>query len=173
MNLHPLVVHFPIALLTVYAVLEVCRLPVITRQQWWFYTKAILLIAGSIGTFAALQTGEMDAEGFRGTPTMALVQLHATFAQGTTFVFALLTAAYLIEWLQREAISQRLPETLRESWNALITLERTIFIAPILIAGAILGFLLLTVTGALGGALVYGTDTDPIVKFVTDLLYRP
>ena len=50
MNIHPLLVHFPIALLTIYSLLELVPFKQIYRQSYWFYTKAIILIIGSIST---------------------------------------------------------------------------------------------------------------------------
>lgn len=168
MNIHPIFVHFPIALLSVYTLMEMMPLPVLTRQQWWFYTKAVLLFTGTIGGFAAQQTGELAEEGFRGTPTMALVELHSTYATATLWVFCVLSALYLLEWMRREGIGRNV-----KPLQMLIKIETTLFRTPLLILGAIAGLLLVTITGALGGALVYGGDVDPVVSFFYHLLYRP
>lgn len=62
MNIHPLFVHFPIALLTVYAVAELLRFKRLTSQVWWWNVKTLLLGVGLLGGFATLQTGEIAEE---------------------------------------------------------------------------------------------------------------
>ncbi|MEK7110290.1 MAG: hypothetical protein AAB759_00205 [Patescibacteria group bacterium] len=39
MNIHPAFVHFPIALLTIYAVLELARFRFFTARPYWFHLK--------------------------------------------------------------------------------------------------------------------------------------
>ncbi len=173
MNIHPIFVHFPIALLTFYTLMEILRLPIFQRQTWWFYTKAVLLIAGTIGGFAAQQTGELAEEAFRGTPTMKLVELHSTYASATLWVFGILAALYVIEWIHRDRLAAHIPSSLQKIWNAIRSIESALFRAPILILAAIAGLCLVTITGALGGALVYGGDVDPVVSFIYNLLYKP
>lgn len=168
MNIHPIFVHFPIALLSIYTLMEILHLPIFRRQPWWFYTKAVLLFVGTAGGFAAQQTGELAEEGFRGTSTMALVELHSTYATATLWVFCVLSALYLLEWLRRENMWMNITVM-----HILYKIETTLFRSPILILAAIAGLLLVTITGALGGALVYGGDVDPVVSFFYHLLYRP
>ena len=102
---------------------------------------------------------------------MNLVRLHSAFAQASVWVYGLLTALYIIEWLRREKLLMFLPNGLQQLWNALCTIERTFFLAPILILGAIAGLSLITITGALGGAIVYGPDIDPIVSVIYHLFF--
>ncbi|MFA4887422.1 MAG: hypothetical protein WC595_04365, partial [Candidatus Nanoarchaeia archaeon] len=35
---------------------------------------------------------------------------------------------------------------------------------------SLIGLMLITITGALGGSIVYGTDTDPVVKLIYKIL---
>lgn len=168
-NVHPIFVHFPIALLTVYTLLEVVRFPIIKRQAWWFYVKSVLLIAGMLGGFAALQTGDLAEEGFRGTPTMTLVRIHSTYAAATMWVYGILALLYVIEWLDRDVTNQ----SVRNSLTILLRIKNALFRPSILVLASIVGLVLVTITGALGGALVYGGDVDPVVSFFYHLLYRP
>jgi uncharacterized membrane protein len=59
MDLHPILVHLPIAGLALYTAIEV----VSSFSQWskekFINTKYFLLFVGVIGTFMALQTGEI------------------------------------------------------------------------------------------------------------------
>jgi len=60
MNVHPIFVHFPIALLTIYALLELIQFKKVTSWNPWFYIKASFVVFGAIGTYAALFTGGTD-----------------------------------------------------------------------------------------------------------------
>lgn len=163
-NVHPLVVHFPVALLTIYTLFEIARLPFLTRQPWYFHVKAVMLFIGSLGTFVAMQTGEWAEQGFRGTPTMALVELHSAYATATAWVYAVLAVAYLAAWLRMGNV---------RLGGVPAFLDRVLFRSWILVPASVVGLVLLTITGALGGALVYGGDVDPVVSFIYNLLYRP
>jgi uncharacterized membrane protein len=166
-NLHPIFVHFPVAFLTLYAVLEILSLPFLTRRTWWFPVKAVLLFAGFVGGLVALQTGELAAEAFRGTATMRAVQWHEYFAKASLIIFGILSAAYLVESLARK-------EGARWSdgqwWTTVLLWERRIFPMPVRIILAVCGFTALAITGALGGSLVYGTDVDPLAGYLYMIL---
>lgn len=56
-NIHPLLVHFPIALLTVYSLLEAVPLKRIQKLPYWFYVKAVLLITGTISILPTILAG--------------------------------------------------------------------------------------------------------------------
>jgi uncharacterized membrane protein len=171
MNIHPLFVHFPIALLVFYAILEIVRIPLLTRQAWYFGTKAVLLIGGLVGGFAALQTGELAEEAYQGTASMPLVELHSTFATAVMIVYGILAAIYLIQCGIRTDTGNRIPAFLRKAWGILEGVNQAIFKTPILILGSIAGLILITIVGALGGAIVYGPEVDPIVSFIYHLLF--
>jgi uncharacterized membrane protein len=166
MNIHPILVHFPIALLTVYTALEVLRFPVLKKQQWWFPIKTFLLLVGVVGGYFAILTGEMAEGAYSGTSTMQVVKLHSTFAEITIYLYAFLALCYLIEWGRRAHLESRLPTFLHSPWNVATRIEIVVAKAPVLILGSLIGFTLLSIVGALGGAIVYGPDIDPIVSLV-------
>ena len=56
MNLHPIFVHFPIALFTLYALLECARFKKLQEQTYYFYLKAFLVITGGLASSAAYIT---------------------------------------------------------------------------------------------------------------------
>lgn len=171
MNVHPIFVHFPIALLVVYTLLEIVRLPIITRQQWWFGAKAVLLITGVIGGFTAFQTGEIAADAYEKTSSMPLVELHGNFALATMIVYGLLALSYLIQSGTATDLKHRLSPALSKPWMVIETINQAIFKTPVLILGAIIGMILVTIVGALGGALVYGPDVDPVVSVIYHLFF--
>ncbi len=91
MNIHPILVHFPIALLTLYAVCELLPLKALTRQTYWFYVKAVLVITGTLGGVAAYLAGEAIEDQFKTASLSSLVETHSTFAITSILIFAILS----------------------------------------------------------------------------------
>ncbi len=179
MNIHPLFVHFPIGLLVVYSVLELGAycLPALRRQAWVFPVKAFLLFVGVLAAFAALVTGVLAAEGLEGDSVLSpLIEVHAPFAVLTTALYLVIAAAYLNRvfdrngWFDRIASSNRF---LAWGWSAKKRLAHLILDTPLLPVLALLALAGITVTGALGAAIVYGSDVDPFVSFIYRLFIAP
>ena len=130
MFLHPIVIHFPIALLTVYSILEIIRFK---NDD----TKRVLVILGTLGAYVAALTGP-GGEGVR------ILDMHELFAKLTIIIYSLIAISYI----DREFIKK----------------------TSILIILALLGLASITITGGLGGAMVYGTSFDPFMAPVFKLL---
>ncbi|MCA9367330.1 hypothetical protein KC887_03670 [Candidatus Kaiserbacteria bacterium] len=166
MNIHPLFVHFPIALLVMYSLLEIFRLHVITRQPQYFGIKAFLLLTGSVMAVLTAMTGDMAEEIVTKTqPALKdVIETHAMFAGMTVAIFGILAAAYLLEILHNRHICTRLVS------NKLVRkLVRLVLrLSPLL---AILGLVMITITGGLGASIVYGPDVDPFVTFIYGLFF--
>lgn len=64
MNLHPIIVHFPIACLVLYSLIELGSLFSPRIRKNLEITKYFLLIIGILGTFGALQSGEIAQQSF-------------------------------------------------------------------------------------------------------------
>jgi len=168
MDLHPLTVHFPIALLSLYSAMELARLPVLMRQPFWFPLKAVLLIVGVVGAFVSLGTGEEAAEAAMGNLDRQVLELHENFATVATWVYTVLTVGYVLMWLDRSTSKVRsLPAGL-----FLVRLAGWIAASPLSMAFALAGLLLMTVVGALGASMVYGPEIDPAVSVIYHLLIR-
>jgi uncharacterized membrane protein len=146
MELHPIFVHFPVALLTIYAVLELIRFKKITSKPYWFHVKAFFVIFGAMGAIAAFMTGPDEAKMIR------IGQLHAEFATGTLIVFLIIGLAYAFEWFRPSKYS--------------LFIMRPYIIIPL----AFIGLVLVTITGGLGGAMVHGTHADPFMAPILKLL---
>lgn len=150
MNLHPIVVHFPIGLLTFYAVLELIRFKRIAEKPYWMNIKAILAIFGFLTALAAYLTGP-EVEG---GAAPRILEMHETFASATLLIFGIIALNYLLRWARHEGIHHRIPMLPN---RVVITL-------------AILGLVAITITGGLGGAMVYGTNFDPFMAPIFQLL---
>ncbi len=157
MNIHPLVVHFPIALLTLYSVLEVTRRW--TKQNYWKPMRAVLVCVGTFGAFMSLQTGEI-AEHAYGSGMNNVLETHSTMANVTTYVYAFMAAMYVLDVLEARGYLKSV------AW--LTSIKNTVLRSPLADVFAIIGFVALGLVGALGGILVYGPEAD----FVTSLVYK-
>ena len=156
MNFHVVVVHFPVALLTCYAALEMSGLFKMFRTEFWTKVKALCVVGGAFFSIVAFQTGEAIEHYFPGR----LVETHAFFANNTIRLFTLLSLAYL---LQIGYLLKKLPTWLQKTGAFMSNILKGQYLMAIL--GA-LGLFLLTVTGALGGALAHGPDIDPMVSII-------
>lgn len=173
MNIHPIFVHFPIALLTVYAIAELIRFKKVTETPYYFYVKAVLVIAGTLSSSLALQTGEL-AEHLLGERGSKLIDSHATFATISTDIFAILAVVYLLIWISKTSWNTKINEfkngIFAKIWNLLVSTANKIISSPLSFILAFIGLIAVTVTGALGGAIVYGPTVDPIVSFIYNLV---
>lgn len=167
--IHPAVVHIPIGLLTVYSILEFVRFKKVLAQPYWFYIKAILVIFGTLGTFVALQTGELIEDLFQSS----LMETHSTFATATTIVYGIIAGAYLVLWIEVDAANWKFLRLggVDKLWKVLTVLSRIILKPWLVVLLSLLALSLLTITGALGGALVHGPEVDPVVSFVYHLFF--
>lgn len=147
MDIHPLIVHFPIALLTLYAVFELIRFNKVLEKPYWFYIKAALVIVGELLALLTILFSPEDGE-------MRIVEVHESFATATAIVFGLIALNYLIHWMKREGWFIRIPTL--PNWSLVIL--------------AVIGLVCITITGGLGGAIVYGTEFDPLMAPIFKLL---
>ena len=154
MNLHPLLVHFPIALLTFYALFELLRFRKLLSDPNWFFIKAAFVILGSVSSAATFLSGYVIKGGFETTPAITrLVETHQAYALATCLVFGLIACVYAMKIMKRG-----------ESFTNMML--KPAVILPL----ALIGLGLVTITGGLGGAIVYGPDIDPFVKFIYQVL---
>ena len=177
MNIHPLFVHFPIALLTLYALCELLRFRRLQENVSWFWWKLGLLVFGTLGSFVAFHTGKMVVGSVSPADFPPLLKMHATFATLSVQLFFTLACLYIVSATSRGLMFQSVVPFLqrypvsRTLWNALLFLKRLIVDSGFIVLFAIVGLVFISITGALGGAMVYGVDTDPFVRFIYNLLF--
>ena len=92
---HPLIVHFPIALLLVAPVLIVLAL-FLPRQSRGLFTGALVVMAlGTIGTYLAVATGQAAGELAERTPGVAgVLERHEELAETARAIFTALTIVF-------------------------------------------------------------------------------
>ncbi|HED05555.1 MAG TPA: hypothetical protein ENI61_02585 [Ignavibacteria bacterium] len=176
MNIHPLFVHFPIALLVIYAFMEIIPQVWVFKTQWWNSTKMFLSIIGILSIAPTLITGDIAEDAIIAiNPKLTpLIETHATMAAITAIVFLIPAIAYATKIIETTDWHRKI--LLRYKWYSLIanilhkisifTLHRWAIFTL-----ATLGIILLTITGGLGASIVYGPDFDPIISFIYGLFF--
>jgi len=147
MNIHPLIVHFPIALLTTYAVLELIRFRIVTSKPYWFYIKVTLLILGTLASYAAILAGLIAKSLISNPDILYVINRHEFFGITTSVIFTLISLIYIRAWIKQ------VPDPKKQ----------TLFLA-------ILGLTSIFITGALGGSIVYGPTNDPVTNWIYNLI---
>jgi uncharacterized membrane protein len=143
--LHPMIVHFPIALLLVaplFVGIGVLLQPETGRR--YLVSALILMALGTAAVFVALETGEAAAKLAERTPEInAVLEHHEELAEATRVVFSVLTVIF--------AAMLFLPRLLRRSSGWLVS--RALPLVFLVLYGA--GMLLLVNTAHNGGRLVH------------------
>lgn len=133
-NIHPLVVHFPIALLVIAVLFDLSRLW-FKKQEWLHNTVLALYSTGTVGLIAAFLSGRqaVNTVSVLGD-AIPVVTSHEDWALYTLIFFTLFTLVRLWSWWKE----------LEKGW-----------IRPALIIPALIGIGMLWFTGELGSQLVY------------------
>jgi uncharacterized membrane protein len=164
-ELHPIVVHFPIALLIVSVVLDfggiVLRRAGLTTAATW------CLVLGVPGAFAALFSGWLSERDINLALAGSLLHIHKVFAVVTSLSFSLLLLVRLLwllpgilQWtrcsfVRSEAVLGRLDTQLQEWVPALYLKPLPRVVVALYMLASVVSVALLGLTGYLGGALVY------------------
>lgn len=166
MNIHPLFVHFPIAFLSLYSILEIVSVGKLRRSQQLVFLKAFLAVIGVLGAMVAAQTGEMAEKVFGGAASRPLIEMHSFFANIATYLYALIAICYIIKVVNSEQLASALPGWAVRPWGWLSALQRMVLSPWIAKPLALVAFVVMIIVGALGAALVYGPEIDPAVNTI-------
>lgn len=146
-TIHPMIVHFPIALLYLTLLIEIIGY-MRPRQDRFFDRAGFWSLTLSLFAIVAAAAAGMISEQFvRWTPaTGAMLATHQRDAV-LTGVFAM--AAWIVRWFSRFPSTGRSPG----GWSLWHTGRgRQTLIGTILVIGAVV---MVSITGALGGSMVY------------------
>jgi len=147
-HIHPALIHFPIALLTLAPLLVLLGLLWPAQRRGIHASALLLLVLGFGGLVLALESGEAVERYARATPALlAGVRDHELAAQWTTLIFGLLSAAFALLWFLPLVRKQELSRKL----------ELGLLVAWLVLSAA--GVLALARTGHLGGHLVHDLHT--------------
>jgi uncharacterized membrane protein len=92
---HPLIVHFPIALLLGAPVLVIIGLLLRRQSVGLFIAAFVLMVIGTTATYVAVASGEATAEVSARLPTAATVlENHEELAETTRVIFTVLTVIF-------------------------------------------------------------------------------
>ncbi len=164
-NIHPIFVHFPIAFLLLYVLVKIIPFKNKFPNISWKHIELTSLILGVFGAFVASSTGEI-AEHITKAPR-DIVEMHSLFAGISTWIFTLLLIGEVLNILLPKIKNIQIPylilKTIEKIKNVLTHTYVSVFFA-------ILGVVAITITGVLGGVLVYGTTADPVAPFVLKIL---
>lgn len=148
--LHPIIVHFPIALLTLYGVLELVRFQKFLDKPYWFYVKAVLISFGAVGALAGVITGGITSGWYIGGPRIFV--MHQIFGLATLILSVVIALGYHFHWHKMNRFSEFVMKP------------------KVLVVLALLLLFSITTVGGIGGAMVRGTDFDPLMKPIFILL---
>ena len=94
-GLHPIIVHFPIALLLIAPILIVLGLIFYNNGKAFFYSAFVLMLIGTITAIIAVATGEAAGEiAERMANVEAVLENHEELAETSRNIFVALTAVY-------------------------------------------------------------------------------
>ena len=144
-ELHPLVIHFPIALLLVAPLFIIAGVLMNPEKGRPFLIAAFsLMLLGTAGTFLAIATGEAAGEVAERTTAMsAVLERHEDLAETTRIIFSVLTVIF--------ATILFLPRLLKRETTTAVA--RILPLAFLLFYGA--GTVVLVNTAHNGGRLVH------------------
>jgi uncharacterized membrane protein len=165
-NLHPIIVHFPIAFLFVYSTIKILPVSKWLPKVSWGQIERMLLTIGVIGAFASLATGETAQHMTR--PDRQLVNMHSAFAVLSVWIYCILLAGEVVALFNQKYLGLiKLDERLVKLLKFLESILYHDAFAKILAA---LGFIAIFLTGLLGGVMVYGLTADPLAGIVLKIL---
>lgn len=97
-GLHPLIIHFPIALLLIAPLFVLIGAALVPAKGRAFHLAAlILMVLGTASVFVAVESGEAAGKLAERTPEInAVLEQHSGLAETTSYAFAALTLGFAL-----------------------------------------------------------------------------
>ncbi|NCS71673.1 MAG: hypothetical protein GW775_00170 [Candidatus Magasanikbacteria bacterium] len=171
-SLHPAIIHIPIGLLILYSGIELFLFLFPRYTAKLALGKYIMILFGVLGGFLSLSSGEglEHLKKFNHN----LVEIHSFFATATVWLYGIILFAlsmpYLHAWKPYTLFIQK-SSFLKKIHALLMALSTLLTNRLMLVFLAIVGAILLTFTGTLGGAIAHGPETDVITSAVYSLFF--
>lgn len=122
-GLHPLIIHFPIALLIVAPVLVVIGIISPNRGRAFYGAALILMVLGTIASWLAVSTGEAAGElAERASGAAAVLEQHEELAETTRTAFTVLTGLFVVILFAPVIIRRQLSQKMLVAANVLFLL---------------------------------------------------
>lgn len=95
--IHPLIVHFPIALLLIAPIFVIMGLAARKTSTPFFLSALVLMVCGTVAAFIAVETGEAAGElAIRTGGVGPVLERHEDLAETTLTIFTILTIVFAI-----------------------------------------------------------------------------
>jgi uncharacterized membrane protein len=95
--LHPLIIHFPVALLLVAPILVILGMLLPRQSKGLFIAAFVLMALGTVATYVAVATGEAAGElAERTAGVAAVLEGHEKLAETTRLIFTALTVIFAV-----------------------------------------------------------------------------
>lgn len=158
-EIHPIIVHFPIALLIVAVLLDFLAL--FLRRAHLVEAASWTLGFGTLGLLAAELSGQLIEDHVNKAQTAGLLGLHKTVALMTVLTFVMLFVVRILWFSPRILaffspnlpVAARAANYLKTSLPVIGSYSRALVTLYLLCS--VVGIILLAITGYLGGAMVY------------------
>lgn len=165
-NIHPIFVHFPIALLCIYSLIKLIPLYKWVPKVAWKDIERVLLVLGVLGALVSSATGETAEHLVK--VNRQILNMHSLFAGISISTYAALLAGEVLVFLTPFLARYTYLNSIRNTLTSIQKLLTSRFISSTL---SIIGLVAISLTGLLGGILVYGTTADPFAKVILQLLH--
>lgn len=164
-NIHPLFVHFPIALLFVYSIIKILPFRKWFPKIAWKDIEIILLVVGVAGALVSNLTG--DVAEHLAHPNRQLVEKHSFFALTSSWIYGGLLVGEFLVLVTPIVFTKYHLSKIKQFFVFIQNILTNPIFSTIL---AILGLIAISTTGLLGGVIVYGVTADPIAPIVLKIL---
>jgi hypothetical protein len=131
----------------------------------WKHIERVLLFLGVLGALAALITGNIARVLVRPDPELVLA--HSNFAYLSAFIYGILLSGEIVSLIKSKygSVTQS-----KQHKNFFIFVEKFLCNGIFSKFLAFIGLVGISITGMLGGVMVYGLSADPFAGIILKLL---